>query len=262
MALSPRRLVGLICVCLGHMAVLIACILIGLYRSLLFRGTTLHWSRTTSRLGFGIWDEVYGSPAGTSLAWGGASTPSFPMDYRLVDFSWLTVASSYGDSFYDAPTLVRRTADGLGVTMAVTVFARLRRDKLRDMYLSCCFSDSHTGGGVSEFTCADRMLGLVVLYARDALLDLVGLAETRTEDFFRDRVRISEAMAEAVRAAVAPLHIEVPKLNLYRRSCSTRRWATQSVLPDGASPYANIVVPPGGARSTRRRLLRFLHGIA
>ena len=204
MALSPRRLVGLICVCL---AVLIACILIGLSVSIV---PWNHLALVEDDLAPGIWDEVYGS--GRLFIGVGRRFHAFPMDYRLVDFSWLTVASSYGDSFYDAPSLVGRTADGLGVTMAVTVFARLRRDKLRDMYLSYCYSDSHAGGGGSEFTCADRMLGLVALYARDALLDLV--AETRTEDFFRDRLRISEAMAEAVRAAVAPLHIEVPKLNL------------------------------------------------
>ena len=54
-----------------------------------------------------IWDEVYGS--GRHFLGVGKRFHTFPMDYRLVDFSWMTMATSYGDTFYDAPSLVGRT---------------------------------------------------------------------------------------------------------------------------------------------------------
>jgi hypothetical protein len=92
--------------------------------------------------------------------------------------------------------------------MAITVFARIRREHLREMYLSYCYTGRQGGDGA----CSDKVLGLVALYARAALLDLV--AETRTEDFFRERVRIIEAMTGVVREAVAPLHMEIFMLNL------------------------------------------------
>ena len=53
-----------------------------------------------------IWDEVYGS--GRHFLGVGKRFHTFPMDYRLVDFSWMTMATSYGDTFYDAPSLVGR----------------------------------------------------------------------------------------------------------------------------------------------------------
>ena len=92
--------------------------------------------------------------------------------------------------------------------MAITVFARIRREHLREMYLSYCYTGRQGGDGA----CSEKVLGLVALYARAALLDLV--AETRTEDFFRERVRIIEAMTDVVREAVAPLHMEIFMLNL------------------------------------------------
>ena len=54
-----------------------------------------------------IWGEVYGS--GRHFIGVGKRFHTFPMDYRLVDFSWMTMADSYGDTFYDAPSLVGRT---------------------------------------------------------------------------------------------------------------------------------------------------------
>ena len=54
-----------------------------------------------------IWNEVYGS--GRHFLGVGKRFHTFPMDYRLVDFSWMTMATSYGDTFYDAPSLVGRT---------------------------------------------------------------------------------------------------------------------------------------------------------
>ena len=203
MRLSPRRLVGLICVCL---AVLIACILIGLSVS------TIPWNHAAlvqDEIAPKIWDNVYSS--GRHFIGLGRRFHTFPMNYQLIDFSWLTVGSSYGDSFYDAPALAGRTADGLSISMAITVFAKIRRDELREMYLSYCSSESRTLLG-DEFSCADKVVSLVALYARDALLNVV--AETRTEDFFRERVRISKAMTAAVREAVAPLHMLVPMLTL------------------------------------------------
>ena len=56
---------------------------------------------------FQIWDKVYGS--GRHFIGVGKRFHTFPMDYRLVDFSWMTMADSYGDTFYDAPSLVGRT---------------------------------------------------------------------------------------------------------------------------------------------------------
>ena len=54
-----------------------------------------------------IWNEVYSS--GRHFLGVGKRFHTFPMDYRLVDFSWMTMATSYGDTFYDAPSLVGRT---------------------------------------------------------------------------------------------------------------------------------------------------------
>ena len=82
--------------------------------------------------------------------------------------------------------------------MAITVFSRIQREHLREMYLSYCYSRS---GNQSDAACSDKVLGLVALYARAAIIDLV--AETRTEDFFRERVRIVAAMTRVVREAVA-----------------------------------------------------------
>ena len=81
--------------------------------------------------------------------------------------------------------------------MAITVFSRIQREHLREMYLSYCYSRS---GNQSDAACSDKVLGLVALYARAAIIDLV--AETRTEDFFRERVRIVEAMTRVVREAI------------------------------------------------------------
>ena len=269
MKLSPRRLVGIICACL---AVLIACILIGLSVSIVpwnhlalvedrvkpqvraCNDSTVHLFATPPphpyppppppsppRVPhpFQIWDKVYGS--GRHFIGVGKRFHTFPMDYRLVDFSWMTMADSYGDTFYDAPSLVGRTpqapspppapappaqatrhkphatreaphtarlafwttagtAEGLGVSMAITVFSRIQREHLREMYLSYCYSRS---GNQSDAACSDKVLGLVALYARAAIIDLV--AETRTEDFFRERVRISTEMTRVVSEAVAPL---------------------------------------------------------
>ena len=137
MKLSPRRLVGIICACL---AVLIACILIGLSVSIVpwnhlalvedrvkpqvraRNDSTVHLFATPPphpyppppppsppRVPhpFQIWDKVYGS--GRHFIGVGKRFHTFPMDYRLVDFSWMTMADSYGDTFYDAPSLVGRT---------------------------------------------------------------------------------------------------------------------------------------------------------
>lgn len=200
MKLSPRRLVGIICACL---AILIACILIGLSVSIV---PWNHLALVEDTVKPQIWDKVYGS--GRHFIGVGKHFHTFPMDYRLVDFSRMTMATSYGDTFYEAPALVGRTAEGLGVSMAITVFSRIQRERLREMYLTYCYSGSQTDGAA----CADKVLGLVALYARAAILELV--AQTRTEDFFRERVRIVEAMTRVVREAVAPLHLEIFRLSL------------------------------------------------
>ena len=57
----------------------------------------------------------------------------YPQRTRLLDFSWLDGATSYGGdatSIYDADGLAGFTADGQHVTAAVTVFYRLRRDEV------------------------------------------------------------------------------------------------------------------------------------
>ena len=105
--------------------------------------------------------------------------------------------------------------------MAITVFSRIQREHLREMYLSYCYSRS---GNQSDAACSDKVLGLVALYARAAIIDLV--AETRTEDFFRERVRIVEAMTRVVREAVAPLTITLTRTRTQTRTRTRTRTLT------------------------------------
>ena len=192
--LTPARLVGLLCL---FLAVILACVLIGLSVAIV---PWNHAALVQDEIKPQIFHEVWGS--GRHFIGLGKRFHAFPLDYRLVDFSRLTQATSYGDEFYDAPALVGRTADGLGVSMAVTIFCKIRREELRELFISYCYGMS-SSSGAKEFTCADKVVSLVALYARAALLNLV--SETRTEDFFRERVRISTEMTRVVSEAVAPL---------------------------------------------------------
>ena len=117
----------------------------------------------------------------------------YPQRTRLLDFSWLDGATSYGGdatSIYDADGLAGFTADGQHVTAAVTVFYRLRRDEVRDLYL--------TLGNAWEGRLAD--------VARQSLLETWSLFET--DAFYTRRQAINAAMVSSVNASLHQFHAE------------------------------------------------------
>ena len=100
---------------------------------------------------------------------------------------------SYGGdatSIYDADGLAGFTADGQHVTAAVTVFYRLRRDEVRDLYL--------TLGNAWEGRLAD--------VARQSLLETWSLFET--DAFYTRRQAINAAMVSSVNASLHQFHAE------------------------------------------------------
>ena len=117
----------------------------------------------------------------------------YPQRTRLLDFSWLDGTTSYGGdatSIYDADGLAGFTADGQHVTAAVTVFYRLRRDEVRDLYL--------TLGNAWEGRLAD--------VARQSLLETWSLFET--DAFYTRRQAINAAMVSSVNASLHQFHAE------------------------------------------------------
>ena len=188
--MTPRRVLVLL---LLFTLLIVTCILIGVSVSTIpYNNIALVQDEINPK----IWEKVYGS--GRHFIGVGRRFHTFPLNLQLIDFSWFTRSDSYGDDFYDASELRGRTYDGLAVTVAVTVFSRIRKNESRDLYLELCYSSSMDSASLigGEFSCADKANSLAAMYLRAAMLDVIALTET--EVFFRDRARLSEDMASAV----------------------------------------------------------------
>ena len=173
----------------------------------------------------------------------------YPQRTRLLDFSWLDGTTSYGGdatSIYDADGLAGFTADGQHVTAAVTVFYRLRRDEVRDLYL--------TLGNAWEGRLAD--------VARQSLLETWSLFET--DAFYTRRRAINAAMVlerqrEPTNSTPKPPSSRCVNSNSpSRHTRSARRspprpfsllWTCQLLTPSFPLPHSL----PGGRRDRRRR---------
>lgn len=194
--MTPRRVIVLL---LLFTLLIVTCILIGVSVSTIpYNNIALVQDEINPK----IWEKVYGS--GRHFIGVGRRFHTFPLNLQLIDFSWFTRSDSYGDDFYDASELRGRTYDGLAVTVAVTVFSRIRKNESRDLYLELCYSSSMDSASLigGEFSCADKANSLAAMHLRAILVNVIALTET--EVFFRDRARLSEDMASAVSCLQPP----------------------------------------------------------
>ena len=180
-----RKTIGCLC-CVALLAV--ASILIGFSVAIVeYNHVGVLHDTITHHISEQVWGE------GRHFVGLGRVFYQYPQRTRLLDFSWLDGATSYGGdatSIYDADGLAGFTADGQHVTAAVTVFYRLRRDEVRDLYL--------TLGNAWEGRLAD--------VARQSLLETWSLFET--DAFYTRRQAINAAMVSSVNASLHQFHAE------------------------------------------------------
>ena len=178
-----RKTLGCLC-CVALLAV--ASILIGFSVAIVEYNHVGVLDTITHRISEQVWGEA-------ATLWARRVFYQYPQRTRLLDFSWLDGTTSYGGdatSICDAGSLAGFTADGQHVTAAVTVFYRLRRDEVRDLYL--------TLGNAWEGRLAD--------VARQSLLETWSLFET--DAFYTRRQAINAAMVSSVNASLHQFHAE------------------------------------------------------